>query len=104
MECNSNPKTKGQSKSHSPSKSHTTSRSPPKYSTFRSGVVQSPPNSPRIIHEVIPTNSTPESSEITTLIKKLEDVSISGENHESSEVSEESINSIFHGTNVLTQY
>jgi len=103
MEIKSNPKTKAHSKRHFSSKFPTTSRSPPESSTFRSGIVQSPPKYLRILPEVIPMDYTLESPEITALINKLEDVSISVENHESSKVSEGSITSIFHGTIVLTQ-
>lgn len=103
MASNSNPKKKGHSKSHSPSKSPQTSRSPPKSPNFRSGAVQSPPKSPRILPVVIPMDNTPKIPKITTLIKKLDEVSISAENFESSEVSEGSITSIFQGNSVLTQ-
>lgn len=103
MAPNINPKNKYHQKSRSPSKYPTNSSSRSKSTIYRLEVVQFSPKSPISIPKELSPNYTSESPELKTLIKRLEEISISAENLVLSETFEGSVTSILQGTGVLTR-
>lgn len=90
-------------KSQNPSRTSTSSRSRSKSLNQKSEVVETSPLSPEVLRQVPSSDYTPDSPEVHSLIKKLEQISISTEKIKKPEAFEESVTSLLWDTGVLTR-